>query len=106
MSVSTITPNRLLKKAHLRSPSLRLGTRPLGHSLRRTGSTPGPTCGGYPVLRAPSGIWTFLSSLGESGFFSSLLGAVPRDSQPFVRAQKLRAARAEAPERRKPGASG
>jgi hypothetical protein len=41
--------SRLLKKAHLRSPSLRLGTRPLGHSLRRNGSTPGPTCGGRPI---------------------------------------------------------
>jgi len=28
--------SRLLKKAHLLSPSLRLGTRTLGHSLRRT----------------------------------------------------------------------
>jgi hypothetical protein len=35
----------------------------LGHSLRRTGSTP------HSAHRAPPGIWTFLSSLGENGFF-------------------------------------
>jgi hypothetical protein len=44
-------PNRLLKKAHLRRP----------------------TFGGYPAHRAPPCIWTFLISLGESGFFSILL---------------------------------
>ena len=32
-------------------------------------------------MGAPPGIWTFLSSLGESGFFSSLLGLfLPRSA--------------------------
>ena len=31
-----VTSSRLLKKAHLRSRILRMGTRTLGHSLRRT----------------------------------------------------------------------
>jgi len=39
---------------------------------------PGPTCGGYPARRAPPGTWTFLSSLGKTGFFSSLL--IPRSA--------------------------
>jgi hypothetical protein len=36
-------------------------------------STPSPTFGGYPSHRAPPCIWTFLSTLGENGFFSILL---------------------------------
>jgi hypothetical protein len=60
--------SRLLKKAHLRTPILRMGTRVLGRSLRRTWSTPCST------LCPPPGIWTFLSSLGKSGFFRILLG--------------------------------
>jgi len=35
--------SRLLKKAHLRGPSLRLGTPHAGALVRRTGSRPGPT---------------------------------------------------------------
>ena len=37
-------------------------------------STPGPSYAGCPALRAPPCIWTFLTSLGEEGFFSSLPG--------------------------------
>ncbi len=44
-----------------------MGTGTLGHSLRRTWSTPRST------HRLPPCIWTFLSSLSENGFFSILL---------------------------------
>ncbi len=74
MSVSTTTPNRLLKKAHLR----RWNAQALAAAYLEYASL------GLP--RIPPCIWTFLSSLGENGFFSSLLSAVPRDSHPFVRA--------------------
>jgi CRISPR/Cas system-associated protein Cas5 (RAMP superfamily) len=61
----------------------------LRRSLRRTSGTPRPTFGGCPALRAPpcpstalgilslsKDIWTFLSSLGESEFFSILLARI------------------------------
>jgi len=50
-------------------PSLRPGTPSLGRSSRRTGSTPGPTFGGYPAHRVPPCIWAFLNSLREHLFF-------------------------------------
>jgi len=56
--------SRLLKKAHLLGPILRMGT-PHARALAAAYL-------GY-ALRAPPGIWTFVSSLNESGFFSSLL---------------------------------
>ena len=79
MRCGAVASSRLLKKAHLRSPSHRLGTRLLGHSLRRTRSTP------HSALRAPPGIWTFLSSLGESGSDRAVSGRnrIVRKSAPF-----------------------
>ena len=67
--------NRLMKKARLRAPILLMGTRALARRCDvRTeyASHLHPSCGWVPG--APPCIWTFLSSLGENGFFSILLG--------------------------------
>ena len=48
---------------------------------------------GTPALRAPPGIWTFLSSLGESGFFGSLLMEASAIS--YQRSAKLESKRVE-----------
>jgi hypothetical protein len=56
-------------------PSAGWVPRPLGHSLRRTWSTPGPTCGGYPAHRGPPCIWTFLSNLRQCRRFGNVSSA-------------------------------
>ena len=71
------TPSRLLKKTHLPGPILRMGTPRARAALRRTGSVrlaprPVPIRQGWVT---PPCIWTFLSSLGRTGFFSNRLGA-------------------------------
>ena len=97
----TVANSRLLKKAHLRRPTSWV-PRPLAHSLRRTRSTPGPTCGGYPapgthLMGDAAGhpsegwvVWTFLSSLGEDELFSTLLVADPVATLNRVIARRLR----------------
>ena len=47
----------------------------LRRSLRRTWSTPGPTCGGYPGLPYFALHLGVLSSLGKTNFFSIVLQA-------------------------------
>ena len=60
-------PSRLLKKAHLPRWRARAALR----RTRKYASHLHPSCGWVPG--APPCIWTFLSSLGENGFFSILL---------------------------------
>ena len=92
------TVSGLLKKTHLRPPILRMGTRHARalaapfDGLRASGSRDAwthlrrvPPAFGVPpcpstalgILSLSKDIWTFLSSLGENRFFSSLLEERP-----------------------------
>jgi len=60
-----VLPSRLLNKAHLRGPILGMGAPALGHSLRRTGSTLGPS---RAVLRRRGASGPFWAAWAKMSF--------------------------------------